>query len=511
MKTTLAALLAYAKGHGYAGKEDDAKAICAFCASKNLPITDTTGKALPASAWSEVEIDTPPAPTPFAVSAAAEPPKPAKAIGFDEPPADIDAKIAARVESTLKGLGISIVNGRPKLIDDGSTKIAAVKSGHQLRFEDKIARKQTGFKTFDEAYGYAMWALGTFDMSGTPSVFHEIKSKALEKWGQTDVGKTAYATTPVNQGGALVPNVYDWNIINLVKTAGVARRICRNVEMESDKVFRPKVTGTHTVYYPVEGGTLTDSNQTWAQETLEAKTGHVLVKFSIQLLDDSVVDIMDHATNEAARAIGRIEDDSLFTGDGNGAGGVYGSIARRYIPGVQGICNIFGSSALSNSRSYIGGDTADATTLTQLTQAMGLLPDFARGSPAFHCSPEISTMVLFRLGQTQGGVTFAEYAGVSDNLDAVLGRPIVTNNSMNNQNTSSATPLSQADTPDILYGDMSLAAMFGSRMGTQVAVSRERYFDTYQAGLRVTVRHDINVHDVGSTTSASPVTCLFQT
>ena len=59
------------------------------------------------------------------------------------------------------------------------------------------------------------------------------------------------------------------------------------------------------------------------------------------------------------------------------------------------------------------------------------------------------------------------------------------------------------------FGDHSKAATFGSRRGTSIAFSSERYFDTDEIAVRGTERFDVAVHDVGSATAAGPVVGLI--
>ena len=62
----------------------------------------------------------------------------------------------------------------------------------------------------------------------------------------------------------------------------------------------------------------------------------------------------------------------------------------------------------------------------------------------------------------------------------------------------------------MVYGVLSLAADFGDRTGVQIEVSEQRYWDENNYGIKGTVRHDINVHALGATSTAGPVAVLIQ-
>jgi hypothetical protein len=59
-----------------------------------------------------------------------------------------------------------------------------------------------------------------------------------------------------------------------------------------------------------------------------------------------------------------------------------------------------------------------------------------------------------------------------------------------------------------VFGDLSLAADFGNRRATTIAMSEHSEFDTDEIGVRGTERFDINNHSVGDTTNPGPVVGL---
>jgi len=63
--------------------------------------------------------------------------------------------------------------------------------------------------------------------------------------------------------------------------------------------------------------------------------------------------------------------------------------------------------------------------------------------------------------------------------------------------------------PMIGFGNLGMACSLGDRRGIRVALSSEQYWEEDQIGVKGTMRHDINVHDLGSTTVKSPFAVLI--
>lgn len=492
MKVKLAALFALCQGKGYTGAEDDVVAMKGYLADQKISIKDSSGKAVDIAALEVIK------PEPSGSVAVLDLEPDSKSRTGDGDPPDFGIKLDAALNDRLKRMGLLDAAGRPKPINDAPK--VEVKSGYQLRYEDMVKRGQSAYRSWDTAYAALQKSIADYaHINNRP----DLVAKAREKLDQHCKAK-GYVTTSTAGGGALVPEQVEMDLINLVKDYGVARKYARVVNMESDRCIRPRVTGTHIVSYPQEAGTISSSTQTFSNVQLVAKTGHVLVQLSNQIIDDAAIDIVDHATREGARAIALIEDCSLFNADGSGplTTATTGQNPIGFIPNTLGLTSINTDSA-DGQRTIIGGATASAHALTDLAQTMGLLPSYARANAMWHCTGEMNALVLLRLAQSQGGVTLQEFAG-SGYMQTVFGRPVAPNNVMN------ITDAASANTTDVIFGDLSLGCMFGDRKGIEVAVSNERYFDSYQTALRISVRHDVVVHDIGTSTTQSPIVFLKQ-
>jgi HK97 family phage major capsid protein len=66
-----------------------------------------------------------------------------------------------------------------------------------------------------------------------------------------------------------------------------------------------------------------------------------------------------------------------------------------------------------------------------------------------------------------------------------------------------------SDTAMIGFGDLGMAVTMGERRGISIQTSNERYFEYDQVAIKATERFDINVHDIGDSTTAGPFVALI--
>jgi HK97 family phage major capsid protein len=489
MKIKLSTLRAIAAGQGYAGDEADFSAMKSFLVALDPPlqVNKADGSAIDIKS---LELD---APAPRTVTLPEEPAAKSDAAF----PADVDAKLRSMVADLARKSGIdTTAGGRPALADPKKDMtVSTVKSGEERQFED---RAKSGEGVFSN---YAAAKRATLELASKAAIASGKADQAITYQRQAGellehACKSSYATLSQARGAALMTEQIDTDIVRLIKEYGVARKACRMVPMTTMDVKRARKSGMLTVYYPDEGTAGTTSVTTFDTVSLRAKKGITITKMSREIADDARIDLFEDTARDIAEAIAKVEDESLFNGTGGGGSGT------GYIPQVEGIITkIAGSS--SNSRLLkSSASTPGAITIADLTLAMGKLPSWARSTrTAWHCTPEIMNIVLTRLGAAQGGVTFREFMDYGD-VPFVLGRPVILNNVMRATNDTGANNVI------LLYGDVSLAADFGSRLDVEVDISDQRYWDEANFGVRGLVRHDIHVHSLGSTTTQSPVVAL---
>lgn len=119
------------------------------------------------------------------------------------------------------------------------------------------------------------------------------------------------------QGGYLVPEELDSQIVSALEGANVMRQLCRVILTASDHRI-PIVASKPAATWTAEGEALTFSNETFNQVTLEAYKLSVGLKISNDLLQDSFFDLENHIIKECVAAIANTEEQAFLLGTGNG-------------------------------------------------------------------------------------------------------------------------------------------------------------------------------------------------
>jgi HK97 family phage major capsid protein len=499
---TVRHLYVAAKSKGYTGPDSEPETIKRWCADRK----GSDGKPEPLETLLIEE-------TEFEIASLAFDSPPvtkkglmARVVMQEEDRDDLEAKQKAlmdkAVDDRLKSMGIDPNKGkRIQGLDVGS-----VKSGEEREYEARIRFKSAVFSNYDYAFGYGN------DIRHKGLIALGRTAEAAELYNKTATYLTQKGYTLVNTGTgqALSPVGFDADLHQLIRQFGVTRRAARVVNMNSDQVLRPKATGDLTVYYPEDGVAGTESQKTFTNVRLQAKKGIVITKMSKSLVADAAINVADDAGRDVVRAVSKQEDNTLFNANGTGS-------ANGYIPQCNGILSIIGTGGASaatafvqttetSSNSRVFKSTATTplgVTLSDVVALMSRVGQFVGLNPAFHCTSEVADAIFTRLAASVGGIQPMEIQGLGTVM-RFLGKPIIVNNVMTTSlDTGSNKQL-------VVYGDLSLAADFGDRLGLQTEISDQRYWDEDNFGLKGTVRHDINVHELGSTSSAGPVSVLIQ-
>jgi len=264
--------------------------------------------------------------------------------------------------------------------------------------------------------------------------------------------------------------------------------------MARDTLVIPRRTGGLTAYFTSENpsSAITESDAAWDNVSLTAKKLATLTRMSSEIAEDAVINMADWLAREIAYAFAVKEDDCGFNGDGTSTYGGITGVRTKIIDGNH-------TAGAKDAAS--GNDTFAEITATDLATVMGALPKYALRNAKFYCSQPAFSLVFERLVAAAGGNTVDTLAGSVQ--PRYLGYPIVISQSM---------PTSTGDLSNVamlLFGDLRLAATMGVRRDVTVALSTDRYFDTDQIGIRGTERFDINVHDLGDTSTAGPIVALI--
>lgn len=301
-------------------------------------------------------------------------------------------------------------------------------------------------------------------------------------------------------GGYLVPTEFNNSIIELVKEYGVFRRYADVIPMSSDAMTQPRRTGGLTAHFVGEGTAGTESTASWDQIQYVAKKLMVLTRMSSELSEDAIISIADKVMVEIARAFAEKEDACGFNGDGTSTyGGILGVLAALKAAAGTPTATSAGGITVGTGNAY------NELVLGDFTSTMSKLPTYARGNAKWFVSPLFWESVMVNLLTAAGGNALGDLInGVL--TPKFLGYPVVLSESM-----PSTAENSQVCA---LFGDMSQAAGFADRRSITLSVSDSAYvgstsvFESDELAVKGTERFDINVHDVGNTTTAGPIVGL---
>ncbi len=358
-------------------------------------------------------------------------------------------------------------------------------------------RKTTGLRAFSRlsgltaqeqeasAYKLGIWAAAA------------MGHKRAQQWcGENGIPLQAVHEESVNTtGGYLVPTEIDNMLIDLREQYGVFRRNARVVPMSTETKNRPRRTGGLTSYFIEESAAITESTKSWDNVNLTAKDLYVISRMSAQVADDAMISLGDDLAGEIAYAFALKEDQCGFLGDGTSTyGGITGLDAKLTAATAS---LVTGASGTHTNWAGI--------TLANFNSLVGLLPQFAERSPKFYCSKAFYGSVIQRVEYAAGGNSVINMAGGTGRT--FLGYPV---------EIVQVMPASAAAADIVCYlGDLGLAADFGDRRQTSIAfstdatVGSQSMFERNQIAIRGWERFDINVHDVGNTSSAGPVVALL--
>jgi HK97 family phage major capsid protein len=332
-------------------------------------------------------------------------------------------------------------------------------------------------ESLEAAYRFGKWFMGGPCGSDTAASWCKEYGIPLKK----------DATEGINSaGGYIVPEEFEFDLIDLRESYGLFRQFAKVSTMRSDTKSVPRRTSGLTAYPIGETDAISKSQKGWDRVGLVAKKWGTLSKFSSELSEDALIDIGNDLAQEISYAFATTEDDCGFNGDGTGAyHGITGLQAK--FKGLSGtIANIAGL--------FVGTGTGYGTAwkfiLDDFSGLVGLLPQYAdTNATAFYAHRTFYFTVMQKLMLASGGVTAREVMeGVRNPM--FMGYPV---------RISQKLPAASATNQVACYfGDMSLAVMFGDRRQTTIALSEHSDFANDEIAIRGTERFDINVHDIGN-------------
>lgn len=263
-----------------------------------------------------------------------------------------------------------------------------------------------------------------------------------------------------SEGGFTVPTPLASELINLVENYGVARNVCRRVVMGAPTWSVPKLNGHSSIYYPAEAASITESQLSFEQITMNAVKMAGLVKMSTEINEDSLISMTDTIVRDLAWGFAKEEDNNLFTG------------GTLYTGGIEGDAGVADHNVASLAALTLEDLTA---TVVASGQERGL-------SPQWYFNATVFNGVIRDLLNAAGGNNMGDIAGGAK--PSLLGYPV---------NLVNAMPGAAAVSGDVVavFGDLSTSHYFGDRRSLSFNVLNELFAVTDQVGIICTQRVDI--------------------
>lgn len=116
-------------------------------------------------------------------------------------------------------------------------------------------------------------------------------------------------------GGFLVPEEFDREIVSRLEQENIMRKICREITTQSEHQIA-LVSSKPDASWLGEGDPINLSEEKFGQVTLGAKKLGVAIKVSNELLQDAFIDLESHLAQEFSDAFARAEEDAFLNGTG---------------------------------------------------------------------------------------------------------------------------------------------------------------------------------------------------
>lgn len=289
------------------------------------------------------------------------------------------------------------------------------------------------------------------------SFWNAMRTRAGE--GLDPVVKNALQIGTDTEGGYLVPDEFERNLVEALEEENIFRRLANVITTSSGDRKIPVVASKGTASWIDEEGAIPESDDSFGQVSIGAYKLGTLIKVSEELLNDSVFNLESYISREFARRIGNKEEESFFGGDGSGK--------------PTGILAATGGAQL-------GVTTAGATAIT-LDEVLDLF--YSLKAPyrnkAVFVMNDSTVKAIRKLKDSQGQYLWQPsiQAGTPD---TILNRPLY---------TSAYVPAIAAAAKTIAFGDFSYYWV-ADRQGRVFKRLNELYAATGQVGFIATQRVD---------------------
>ena len=357
---------------------------------------------------------------------------------------------------------------------------------------------QVAFDDADRAEAFGAWARKTI-LGNRPYPQAKADDEIIRK---------TQVTTDFTQSGALVPDDFKAELIEIVQEYGAARQVAGVTAMSRDVLEMPRLTADVTANWTGEAAAATSTDPSFDQVRLVASKLTTISKVSNELMNDSAVDVASILARSIARAHANKEDNAYFLGDGTSTYGGFRGV-------IGGLKSIGANPEDAAGLSLAAGDIWSEITQANIDAMFALLYEFSGiQSPVIVCHSKFYWNVLVKFLHRNEHVASAALVGgypYSNNPGSrppqtFYGYPVVFSNVM----PTASTGTSARDTVPMLFGDFRLGSKFGEVSGAlEIAQSEHSDFANDLVAIRSKNRVAINVHDIGDGTTPGPIVGLI--
>ena len=262
-----------------------------------------------------------------------------------------------------------------------------------------------------------------------------------------------------SEGGYLVPDEFERTLVEALEEENIFRSMAKIIQTASGDRKIPVVASKGTASWVDEEGAIPDSDDAFGQVSIGAYKLATMIKVSEELLNDSVFNLETYIAREFARRIGAKEEESFFTGDGNGK--------------PTGIFNATGGAELG-----VTAASATAITVDEVMDLFYSLKSPYRKNAVFVMND--STVKAIRKLKDGNGQYLWQPSITAGQPDTILNRPV---------KTSTYVPAIASAKKTIAFGDFGYYWV-ADRQGRSFQRLNELYAATGQVGFKATQRVD---------------------
>jgi len=284
-------------------------------------------------------------------------------------------------------------------------------------------------------------------------------------------------------GGFQVPEEFAAEINRIAEDVGLIRRFARHLPMNSDTLNIPRLSASVSVTFPGENVAGTESEPTWENVQLLAKTAVGLTVTSNELLADANISIVDLLAELFGEALATTEDLQGLVGTGSPFTGVLGDADVQVVDMSSGNTgfNDFTADDLRDMITKIKATKLAGASFTMHREIWGIvqkLKDLDNNYIASTATPILGPNNSLSAG---GVLTGAQPAGT------IWGYPVWLSDQMPGLAADAVSTkfIAFGNYNNIWFGDRAMMSMSISDSAT---VGSENTFEQNQSAVRVTER-----------------------